>query len=174
MIDALQFWGGIVAGLLLFGWMFWATWDGRRRRRELVDEIKARPSTVVWITEDGRIHTKYSLTDTEDVLEQAVEAVRKDMANSAPCANRRPGSGTAGEGGEQMENLYEQIARFLFGLLDDIDTVSDMAKDDDGAYRRAVTEIQQRRFEVADTDGQTVTFKVPELRPFDDSWRSDR
>ena len=50
-------------------------------------------------------------------------------------------------------------ADFLFGLLDDIDTVSDIAKGDDAAYRTMVERIQRRRFEVADTDGYTVTFK---------------
>lgn len=55
---------------------------------------------------------------------------------------------------------YESTAQFLFQLLDDIDTVSDMAKGDDAAYRRLVTEIQHRRFEVAETDGYTVTFKA--------------
>jgi hypothetical protein len=50
-------------------------------------------------------------------------------------------------------------ADFLFALLDDIDTTSDIAKGDDRAYREMVERIQRRRFEVADTDGYTVTFK---------------
>lgn len=53
---------------------------------------------------------------------------------------------------------YEKAARFLFDLLDDIDTVSDMAKDNDAGYREAVERIQRRRFEVAKTDGYTVEF----------------
>lgn len=53
---------------------------------------------------------------------------------------------------------YEKAARFLFDLLDDIDTVSDMAKDNDAGYREAVERIQRRRFDVAKTDGYTVEF----------------
>jgi hypothetical protein len=50
-------------------------------------------------------------------------------------------------------------ADFLFGLLDDIDTAGDIAKSDDKAYRAMVERIQRRRFEVAETDGYSVTFK---------------
>ena len=53
--------------------------------------------------------------------------------------------------------MMEEIAQFLFGLLDDIDTASDRAKGDDKAYREIVERIQRRRFEVATTDGYTVT-----------------
>lgn len=49
---------------------------------------------------------------------------------------------------------------FLFGLLDDIDTAGDMAKGDDNAYRRMVERIQRRRFEVASTDGYSVSFRA--------------
>jgi hypothetical protein len=51
-------------------------------------------------------------------------------------------------------------AEFLFDLLDDIDTASDIAKGDDAAYRSMVERIQRRRFEVASTDGYAVTFKL--------------
>jgi hypothetical protein len=49
-------------------------------------------------------------------------------------------------------------ADFLFSLLDDIDTASDMAKGNDKAYRSMVERIQRRRFEVASTDGYVVKF----------------
>lgn len=64
------------------------------------------------------------------------------------------------EGTDDMAD-YEKAARFLFDLLDDIDTVSDMAKADDAEYRETVEVIQRRRFEVADVsaDAQTVTFR---------------
>ncbi len=51
-------------------------------------------------------------------------------------------------------------AEFLFQLLDDIDTVDDAAKRNDGAYRQQVRRMQKRRFEVADSDGYTATFRV--------------
>lgn len=57
------------------------------------------------------------------------------------------------------ETDWEDIARFLFDLLDDIDTASDIAKEDDESYRSMVEKIQRRRFEVADTDGYEVSFK---------------
>jgi hypothetical protein len=50
-------------------------------------------------------------------------------------------------------------ADFLFGLLDDIDTAEDIAKSDDAAFRAMVHRLHRRRFEVADTNGYTVTFK---------------
>lgn len=52
----------------------------------------------------------------------------------------------------------QAVADFLFSLLDDIDTASDMAKSDDQAYRAMVHRLHRRRFEVATTDGYTVTF----------------
>lgn len=54
--------------------------------------------------------------------------------------------------------MREDIAQFLFARLDDIDTASDVAKLDDVAYRRIVERIIRRRFEVASTDGYTVTW----------------
>jgi hypothetical protein len=50
-----------------------------------------------------------------------------------------------------------EAAIFLFGLLDDIDTVSDIAKSNDKAYRRMVEKIQNRRWECGmTTDGYKV------------------
>ena len=50
-----------------------------------------------------------------------------------------------------------EIAIFLFGLLDDIDTVSDIAKGNDKAYRKMVERIQNRRWETGmTTDGYRV------------------
>jgi len=54
---------------------------------------------------------------------------------------------------------YEEIAQFLFCLLDDIDTASDMAKGDHEFYRKRVEYLHRRRFEVAETHGSTVMFK---------------
>lgn len=54
---------------------------------------------------------------------------------------------------------WREAAEFLFGLLDDIDTASDRAKGNDKAYREIVERLHRRRFEAAETDGYTVTFK---------------
>ena len=49
-------------------------------------------------------------------------------------------------------------AEFLFALLDDIDTASDIAKSDDAIYRTLVHRLNRKRFEVASTDGYSVKF----------------
>ena len=50
-----------------------------------------------------------------------------------------------------------EAAIFLFGLLDDIDTASDIAKGNDKAYRKMVERIQNRRWECGmTTDGYKV------------------
>lgn len=54
--------------------------------------------------------------------------------------------------------MSRSAAQFLWALLDDIDTASDIAKGDDAAYRAMVERIQRRRFEVGSTDGHAVTF----------------
>jgi hypothetical protein len=54
----------------------------------------------------------------------------------------------------------EEVSQFLWLLLDDIDTASDIAKGNDKAYRELVERIQRRRFEVGSTDGYTVTFEA--------------
>ena len=60
--------------------------------------------------------------------------------------------------GDGMMADYEAAARFLFALLDDIDTIDDMVRANDAAYRDAVRKVQKRRYEVASTDGYEVTF----------------
>lgn len=59
---------------------------------------------------------------------------------------------------DEKDRLHE-IALFLFGLLDDIDTASDEAKDNHEWYRKRVEHIHRRRFEVMETDGYTVKVK---------------
>ncbi len=53
----------------------------------------------------------------------------------------------------------EEQAKFLFGLLDDIDSATDQARSNDKVYRRWVEEITKKRFEVATTDGYEVTLR---------------
>jgi hypothetical protein len=50
----------------------------------------------------------------------------------------------------------EEIAQFLFSLLDTIDALDDAARNNDGGFRDQVRKVQQRRFEVASTDGYHV------------------
>jgi hypothetical protein len=61
---------------------------------------------------------------------------------------------------------WEWIARFLFDVLDDIDTTSDMAKGDENLFRTMVERLHQRRFQVAATDGYRVVFnRLPPPSP---------
>lgn len=53
---------------------------------------------------------------------------------------------------------FRTAAIFLFGLLDDIDTMDDIVKGDDVRYRNNVRNIHKRRFEIAETDGYNLTF----------------
>jgi hypothetical protein len=64
---------------------------------------------------------------------------------------------------ERAERL-ERIAVFLWDLLDAIDTLDDACKDNDVAFRKMVYKRQQRRHEVATTDGYNLTFKDEALR----------
>lgn len=59
---------------------------------------------------------------------------------------------------DEIDRLHE-VAIFLFGLLDDIDTASDEAKNNSEWYRKRVEHIHRRRFEVMETDGYTVKVK---------------
>ena len=51
----------------------------------------------------------------------------------------------------------EAAIKYLFRLLDDIDTADDIAKDNDVAYRAMVRKIQELRWETGiTTDGYTL------------------
>ena len=69
-----------------------------------------------------------------------------------------------------MEPDYKSIALYLFGLLDDIDTASDLAKADDKLYRNLVDRTHKKRFNVAETDGYSVEFtgSIPTSPPEND------
>jgi len=54
----------------------------------------------------------------------------------------------------------EDIALELFNLLDNIDTLSDVCRDDDKFYRRLVMREVKKRFDFAVTDGYKVAFKT--------------
>lgn len=53
----------------------------------------------------------------------------------------------------------QKTVEFLWGLLDDIDTVGDMVKSNDVAYRAMVEKLQCKRFEVVTSDGYDLFFK---------------
>ena len=57
----------------------------------------------------------------------------------------------------------KDIALDLYSIIDDIDTCSDIAKDDDKLYRRLVGRLAQKRHEYADCDGFTVKFRETKM-----------
>lgn len=50
----------------------------------------------------------------------------------------------------------EQIAIELFGLLDDIDTLDDLCKEDDKLFRHLAMQEVAKRFKYCETDGIKV------------------
>jgi len=60
---------------------------------------------------------------------------------------------------EVTPERMREIAEFLFQRLDDIDTLYDACKGNKEAFYAQVARIHPRRFEVADTDGYSLTFK---------------
>jgi len=64
---------------------------------------------------------------------------------------------------ERQEMTYEEmhaVAQYLYQLLDDIDTATDMAKADDKLYRAIVERAQAKKAAVvAECDGYTVTLR---------------
>ena len=54
-------------------------------------------------------------------------------------------------------NSWEAMAKALWGLLDDIDTLDDACRDNDANFRKLVRHIQKRRHEyLVSRDGQTL------------------
>lgn len=66
--------------------------------------------------------------------------------------------------GPQSGDEWEFIAKFLWRLLDNIDTASDMAKDNDRAYREFAEQEHRKRFQVGSTDGYAVRFSAEALK----------
>ncbi len=64
------------------------------------------------------------------------------------------------------QDTWKQRAEFLFQLLDDIDTLDDVCKDDYQSFRDRTRQLQQRRHVVgASFDGHTITWGNPPMDP---------
>lgn len=50
------------------------------------------------------------------------------------------------------------VAKYLYRLLDDIDTTGDVAKSNDKLYRKLVEQIHRKKHKVATTDGYNIVF----------------
>lgn len=66
-------------------------------------------------------------------------------------------------------NLHEDVAHYLWGVLDDIEDVNDMLKDgpkDDTAFRHMVMSLVEKRWDVAAIgEDMTLKFKAPPPPP---------
>lgn len=67
-------------------------------------------------------------------------------------------SDMAKDAADTIQLLTNQV-EFLWGLLDDIDTVGDMAKDNDKVYRTMVEKIHLKRQQVAESNGYKIFIK---------------
>lgn len=54
---------------------------------------------------------------------------------------------------------HHEAAEKLWQLLDDIDTLDDSCRDGDAAFRRAVRAVQQKRHELAESDGYRLYWR---------------
>ncbi len=73
---------------------------------------------------------------------------------------------TTPEIGDMDAGEWEEVARFLWVLLDNIDTLDDACKDDDAAFRKQTRVQQKKRWLISDSDGHEVTFTpMPEPTP---------
>jgi hypothetical protein len=79
------------------------------------------------------------------------------LKNAMDCANadEEASYGVAGMGPGE----WEKIARFLWGLLDNIDTLDDACKGNDGAFRKQARAQQKKRWLISDSDGHELTFR---------------
>jgi hypothetical protein len=82
------------------------------------------------------------------------------MANDTPNmmqTNRGgiPAPATATTAGE-----WEAVARYLWALLDNIDTLDDACRGDDLAFRNHTRREQKRRWEISSSDGYTIMFSA--------------
>ena len=55
----------------------------------------------------------------------------------------------------------EETIEYLWKIIDDIDTTSDMVKKDDEAYRRIVEKLQKKRWKTGITSDGYVLSNIP-------------
>lgn len=74
----------------------------------------------------------------------------------------------AKDAADTIDLLINQV-KFLWGLLDDVDTAGDMAKSNDKAYRSLVEKIHPKRQQIAESDGYEIFIKDDTNEPLMDS-----
>lgn len=61
---------------------------------------------------------------------------------------------------ERLKRLHwQEVGKFLWNLLDDIDTLDDSCRNNHVRFRERVRTTQRRRNEVATSDGHVLTWK---------------
>ena len=84
----------------------------------------------------------------------AFEVAHSDLADSVWLTNFKPRERALGADPTGWRGIIET----LWDIIDDIDTVSDMVKSNDAAYRKHVERLQDRRWETGiTTDGYTLS-----------------
>lgn len=68
----------------------------------------------------------------------------------------------AGGGEMGPPRTWEEIAHFLWGLLDDVDTAGDMFKPEWQGFEKYVTQKANERWKVATSDGYSLVFNIKE------------
>lgn len=63
------------------------------------------------------------------------------------------------DGIRRAVTAHHEAAEALWQMLDDIDTLDDACRDDDAAFRRLVRGVQQKRHELATSDGYRLYWK---------------
>lgn len=63
------------------------------------------------------------------------------------------------DGIRRAVNAHHEAAEALWQMLDDIDTLDDACRDDDAAFRRLVRGVQQKRRDLATSDGYRLYWK---------------
>lgn len=77
------------------------------------------------------------------------------MTNNEPIDESFSQTQTPLSAFNEVDKLREKV-EFLWKLLDDIDTVTDMSKDNSGAYRSMVKYILQKRHTVVTSDAYNL------------------
>jgi hypothetical protein len=141
-------------------------WETCDRQTARLNEIASSGEPV-----DPQLYNS-AASYTRDSLDKALAILalrRSEPRGDSPLAPEgapQLGSANMHSGGEASSAPPARmpVADFLWMLLDEIDTASDIAKGDNELYRGIVERLQRRRFEVGSTDGYTVQFQPPAER----------
>ena len=112
------------------------------------------------------------MTDTRDSFEKVIAEMRERVSSIvggyvildeiSTWADRLTAL-QAGAGDARNAARYKFAFEHCYGLLDDIDTAGDVAKDDDKLYRQIVENTHIKRLKFSGSDGYAITIKAQAL-----------